>query len=67
MGWLHDHFYSCTDVIDETQLQQYACAYMLSIIGGFIYCNAEQHHQSNPFRLGFDCVWVDIAQGEGFG
>ncbi|CAN0917152.1 Protein MAIN-LIKE 2 [Linum grandiflorum] len=38
MDWLHDHFYSCTDVADddETQLPQYAHAYMLSIIGGFI-------------------------------
>ncbi|CAN0919908.1 Serine/threonine-protein phosphatase 7 long form homolog [Linum grandiflorum] len=38
MGWLHEHFYSCTDVADddETQLLQYACAYMLFIIGGFM-------------------------------
>ncbi|CAN0875069.1 Protein MAIN-LIKE 2, partial [Linum grandiflorum] len=36
MGWLHDHFYSCTDVVEETQLRQYACAYMLSIIGAFM-------------------------------
>ncbi|CAN0884061.1 Serine/threonine-protein phosphatase 7 long form homolog [Linum grandiflorum] len=35
MGWLHDHFYSCTDVADddETHLRQYARAYLLSIIG----------------------------------
>ncbi|CAN0904325.1 Protein MAIN-LIKE 2 [Linum grandiflorum] len=35
LGWLHDHFYSCTDVSDddETQLLQYARAYALSIIG----------------------------------
>ncbi|CAN0918934.1 Protein MAIN-LIKE 2 [Linum grandiflorum] len=38
MGWLHDHFYPCTDVADddETQLLQYAWAYMLSIIRGFM-------------------------------
>ncbi|CAN0907135.1 Serine/threonine-protein phosphatase 7 long form homolog [Linum grandiflorum] len=36
MGRLHDHFYSCADIEDETQLRQHACAYMLSIIGGFI-------------------------------
>ncbi|CAN0846174.1 Serine/threonine-protein phosphatase 7 long form homolog [Linum grandiflorum] len=38
MSWLHDHFYSYTDVADddETQLLQYARAYMISIIGGFM-------------------------------
>ncbi|CAN0925057.1 hypothetical protein LINGRAHAP2_LOCUS34537 [Linum grandiflorum] len=38
MGWPHDRFYSCTDIAYdyETQLTQYARAYMLSIIGGFM-------------------------------
>ncbi|CAN0837692.1 Serine/threonine-protein phosphatase 7 long form homolog [Linum grandiflorum] len=38
MGWLHDLFYSCTDIEndDETQLIQHTCTYMLSIIRGFM-------------------------------
>ncbi|CAN0847214.1 Serine/threonine-protein phosphatase 7 long form homolog [Linum grandiflorum] len=36
MRWLQYSFYSCVDIDDESQLRQYACAYMLSIIGAFL-------------------------------
>ncbi|CAN0913459.1 hypothetical protein LINGRAHAP2_LOCUS27938 [Linum grandiflorum] len=38
MGWVHDHFYPCTNITydDETQLIWYAHAYLLSIIEGFM-------------------------------
>ncbi|CAN0838018.1 Serine/threonine-protein phosphatase 7 long form homolog [Linum grandiflorum] len=36
MKWLHDNFYTCTDIEDGPELRQYACAYMLSNIGAFL-------------------------------
>ncbi|CAN0926001.1 Protein MAIN-LIKE 2 [Linum grandiflorum] len=36
MRWLHDNFYSCTNVEDGPELRQYACTYMLSSIGAFL-------------------------------
>ncbi|CAN0920361.1 Serine/threonine-protein phosphatase 7 long form homolog, partial [Linum grandiflorum] len=53
MGWLHDHFYSCTDVVDETQLRQYACAYMLSIIGGFMLRDRSSAYVHCQYLLAF--------------
>ncbi|CAN0917285.1 Serine/threonine-protein phosphatase 7 long form homolog [Linum grandiflorum] len=47
MRWLHDSFYSCADIKDGPQLRQYACAYMLSIIGAFLLADrssAYGHH-----------------------
>ncbi|CAN0906910.1 Serine/threonine-protein phosphatase 7 long form homolog [Linum grandiflorum] len=55
MGWLHDHFYSCTDVADddETQLLQYARAYMLSIIGGFMLPDKSSAYMHCKYILAF--------------
>ncbi|CAN0918700.1 Serine/threonine-protein phosphatase 7 long form homolog [Linum grandiflorum] len=53
MGWLHDHFYSCTDVVDETELRQYACAYMLSIIGGFMLPDRSSAYVHCQYLLAF--------------
>ncbi|CAN0919663.1 Serine/threonine-protein phosphatase 7 long form homolog [Linum grandiflorum] len=51
MGWLHDHFYSCTDVVDETKLRQYTCTYMLSIIGGFMLPDRSSAHVLSQYLL----------------
>ncbi|CAN0860702.1 Serine/threonine-protein phosphatase 7 long form homolog [Linum grandiflorum] len=53
MGWLHDHFYPCTDIVDETELQQYACAYMLSIIGGFMLPDRSSAYMHCQYLLAF--------------
>ncbi|CAN0925599.1 Protein MAIN-LIKE 2, partial [Linum grandiflorum] len=53
MGWLHDHFYSCTDVVDEAELRQYACAYMLSIIGAFMLADRSSAYVHCQYLLAF--------------
>ncbi|CAN0898487.1 Protein MAIN-LIKE 2, partial [Linum grandiflorum] len=53
MGWLHDHFYSYTDVVEETQLRQYACAYMLSIIGAFMLADRSSAYVHCQYLLAF--------------
>ncbi|CAN0907756.1 Serine/threonine-protein phosphatase 7 long form homolog [Linum grandiflorum] len=53
MGWLHDHFYSCTDVVDETELRQYTCTYMLSIIGGFMLPDRSSTYVHCQYLLAF--------------
>ncbi|CAN0875168.1 Serine/threonine-protein phosphatase 7 long form homolog [Linum grandiflorum] len=55
MGWLHDDFYSCTDVADddETQLWQYARAYMLSIIRGFMLPDRSRAYVNCQYLLAF--------------
>ncbi|CAN0919237.1 Protein MAIN-LIKE 2 [Linum grandiflorum] len=53
MGWLHDHFYSCTDVVDEAELRQYACAYMLSIIGAFMLADRSSAYVHYQYLLAF--------------
>ncbi|CAN1221654.1 Protein MAIN-LIKE 2 [Linum grandiflorum] len=53
MGWLHDHFYSCTDVEEKTPLRQYACAYMLSIIGAFMLVDRSSAYVHCQYLLAF--------------
>ncbi|CAN0926032.1 Serine/threonine-protein phosphatase 7 long form homolog [Linum grandiflorum] len=56
MRWLHDNFYSCANVEDESQLRQYAWAYMLSIIGAFLLADQScaYVHCQYLLRLGSD-------------
>ncbi|CAN0856944.1 Serine/threonine-protein phosphatase 7 long form homolog [Linum grandiflorum] len=56
MRWLHDHFYSCANVEDESQFRQYACSYMLSMIGEFLLVDRSSAyvHCQYLLRLGSD-------------
>ncbi|CAN0881261.1 Protein MAIN-LIKE 2 [Linum grandiflorum] len=51
MRWLHDNFYSCTDVWPE--LRQYACAYMLSSIGAFLMPDRSSAYVHCQYLLAF--------------
>ncbi|CAN0859558.1 Serine/threonine-protein phosphatase 7 long form homolog [Linum grandiflorum] len=50
MSWLHDHFYSCTDVADD---DENARAYMLSIIGGFMLPDRSSAYVQCQYLLAF--------------
>ncbi|CAN0920397.1 Protein MAIN-LIKE 2 [Linum grandiflorum] len=53
MRWLHDTFYSCADIEDGPQLRQYACAYMLSIIGAFLLADRSSAYVHCQYLLAF--------------
>ncbi|CAN0874835.1 Protein MAIN-LIKE 2 [Linum grandiflorum] len=53
MRWLHGSFYSCTDIEDGPQFLQYACAYMLSIIGAFLLVDRSSAYVHCQYLLAF--------------